>query len=149
MIRRIVLFLRLPAFEQLLLCRVVYFLLHYRIAIRFCTLQSVLNKSKAKIVNDCGSAGRVTPETIVRLVSAGALLVSHSNCFSKALTAQRFFSAFGYRSKLHIGVAKNAEGPKAIKGHAWLSRDGAVVLGQLADLDAYREVLVIDQGNVN
>jgi len=57
------------------------------------------------------------------------------SCLAVALAADRLLSAHGYDSTLRIGVARDGRGFEA---HAWLERDGRVLVGDLPDLARFR-----------
>ncbi len=57
-------------------------------------------------------------------------------CLARALTAQVLFNQKGYPSSLQIGVAKNHEGK--LEAHAWIERQGKVLIGNLQDLSRYK-----------
>lgn len=61
--------------------------------------------------------------------------VSHATCFPRALTAKTLLAQAGFESTLRIGITKSLEGK--LEAHAWLERDGQVIIGDLEDLQRY------------
>jgi hypothetical protein len=55
-----------------------------------------------------------------------------ATCLPRALAAQTLLLQAGYETTLRIGVAKTAGGK--LEGHAWLERDGEIIIGELDDL---------------
>ena len=62
-------------------------------------------------------------------------LVPGATCLVKALAARRLLARHGFKSELHIGVAK--EGAE-LRAHAWLCCGGRVISGNVANLADYR-----------
>ena len=66
--------------------------------------------------------------TIVRLVQRAARVCPvGSTCLTRAITGQYFLRKAGIESRLCIGVMRDQQ--KAFQAHAWLERDGRVILG--------------------
>jgi hypothetical protein len=57
------------------------------------------------------------------------------NCLNRALAAQCLLRNSGSTGRLLIGVARGAEGE--FKAHAWVERNGKIVIGRLPDLATY------------
>ncbi len=72
-------------------------------------------------------------ERIVWAVGSATRRVPGATCLSSALTLQRLLCAHGHRSELHIGVARPGG---VFAAHAWVERDGRVLLGE-GERDAY------------
>ena len=72
-------------------------------------------------------AGEFTVQRLVRAVATASRCVPCASCLTQAMAAQVLLSRHGYASCLRIGVAKEASGP--FEAHAWLERDGEVILG--------------------
>ena len=71
---------------------------------------------------------RCSLETVIHLVGVGAKYSpAGSTCLSVALVAQALLQRHGYESQFRIGVKRSAEGVFA--AHAWLERDGRVIVG--------------------
>ncbi len=135
---RLLKFLRLPGREKALFLNALYLLAVYRIRLKVTSIDKLFNhvqrlSSEKYVVNP----SPVPPQRIARLLSVAALFIPHSTCLSKALAGQILFAGHGYKTRLHIGVAHDAQ--KNFEAHAWLSLDGTVLIGQLPDLARYRE----------
>lgn len=73
-----------------------------------------------------GTAGRDV-ERIVWAGRAAARRTPFATCLSSALALQRLLAANGHDSELHIGVAGDGG---AFAAHAWLERDGRILIGE-------------------
>ena len=62
-------------------------------------------------------------------------LVPGCTCFVRALAAQVLLQRRGYQTDLRVGVAKEPNG--RLKGHAWLEKNGEVLIGGMEDLSQY------------
>jgi Transglutaminase-like superfamily len=80
---------------------------------------------------------RCTPEQVIRAaVSAGVHSPAGSTCLSNALVAQAMLHRHGYDARLRLGVKRDANG--AFCAHAWVERDGRIVVGgPAAEISAY------------
>jgi len=63
-----------------------------------------------------------------------------SDCFPKAIAANKLLQRSGYASTIHLGVDKESEGQ--LLAHAWLTCGEIVVTGG-EDLDRYTEMLAL------
>lgn len=79
----------------------------------------------------CASGRAVDEEEVQRVLwavgAAGRRLLPKRPCLTQALAARFMLARRGCHVQLIIGVAKEQEGP--LKAHAWLERDGTVILG--------------------
>ena len=62
------------------------------------------------------------------------------------MAGQRFLTGCGYLPTLHIGVAR--EKGENLEAHAWLSLDGRIIVGNVPDLDRYRELPPFQAGRL-
>lgn len=58
--------------------------------------------------------------------AVGRRMLGTRPCLTQALVAQRMLRQKGYETALHIGVTKDG---RELLAHAWLERDGQVVIG--------------------
>ncbi len=73
-------------------------------------------------------ARRSTPEQVIRAaVSAGLHSPLGTTCLATALVAQAMLQRHGHHASLRVGVRRDADG--AFRAHAWLEREGRVVVG--------------------
>lgn len=56
-------------------------------------------------------------------------------CLPRALAAHALLARRGIRTDLRIGVARTAGSP--LEAHAWVEREGVVLLGELPDLSCF------------
>ncbi len=63
---------------------------------------------------------------VASVESVGRRLLGDKPCLVQALVAQRLLQQGGYETSLHLGVAKDG---RELLAHAWLERDGYVVIG--------------------
>jgi transglutaminase superfamily protein len=66
-------------------------------------------------------------ERIVWAVGAADRLVPRTTCLVRALAAQALLARRGHASQLRLGVAGGSG--RAFEAHAWLERDGRVLIG--------------------
>jgi Transglutaminase-like superfamily len=67
-------------------------------------------------------------------LSAGRHSPLGTTCLTTALVAQALLQRHGYEAKLRIGVRRDPNG--AFTAHAWLERDGIVIVGGPAEMVA-------------
>jgi hypothetical protein len=70
-------------------------------------------------------------ERIVWAVGAAGRLVPRTTCLARALAAQALLARRGHASELRLGVAGGAG--RVFEAHAWLERDGRVLIGGPVD----------------
>jgi hypothetical protein len=80
-------------------------------------------------------AGALPVDRIAWAVQAVSRFVPGATCLTQALSGQVLLARRGYRTRLHIGVAKSSRDQLA--AHAWLECDGRVVLGDHGFLTIY------------
>src|SRR5262245_55511208 len=68
-----------------------------------------------------------TVERIVWAVGAADRLVPGTTCLVRALAVQALLARRGHASQLRLGVTGG--GGRAFEAHAWLERDGRVLIG--------------------
>lgn len=78
---------------------------------------------------------------VVWAVESVSRRIPHASCLTQAIAAQLVLRHYGYASRLCVGVAKSDDGD--FRAHAWLERDGEIVIGgemssRLARLPALR-----------
>jgi len=80
---------------------------------------------------------------VVWAVSAVARrLLPERPCLTQALAVQFLLARRGYRPTLHIGVSKEGE---TLAAHAWVERDGQVLIGGRASRLRYRAFPGLDE----
>ena len=67
-------------------------------------------------------------------ISAGRRSPLGTTCLTTALVAQALLQRHGYEAKLRIGVRREING--AFSAHAWLEREGKVIVGGPAEMVA-------------
>ncbi len=72
-------------------------------------------------------AGKGPLDRIVWAARTAARWLPGTTCLCAALALQRMLGRRGYTSELHIGVARGQQGFSA---HAWIVRDGQVLIGE-------------------
>lgn len=90
------------------------------------TIVRVLRRLDAPKPNE--RSGQAVPlKVIVWAVNAAARRVPKATCLTQALSARVLLRWFGYEARLCLGVAHNND--RSLRAHAWLEREGRVVLG--------------------
>lgn len=134
-------FLRLPAAEKWCLCRAVGLLVYYRLALFVIPLQRLL-RNRSRQPPATAAARHVDAGRLARLIRAAATVVPGTTCLVNSLAGQRLFASYGYPVRLHVGVAKDLQ--DGFQAHAWLSLAGRIVIGELPDMEKYRELPDLD-----
>lgn len=140
---KVVKFFHLSGPEKFIFCRAVYLLLYYRLALPRKHFQTLIDRlSNSGSGEDMQASPLIPAETLIGLLAAACRVVPFSTCLSRSMAGQRLLMQYGYFPRLHIGVAR--ENSRKLEAHAWLSLNGKVVLGNVPDLERYRE-LPLDQ----
>ena len=69
-------------------------------------------------------------QKIVWSVNLTSRYVPAATCLTQAMVVQRLLTQSGYRSTLHVGVAKREA--RGFESHAWVEHAGRVVIGEAA-----------------
>ncbi len=72
---------------------------------------------------------------VVWAIMVSSRLVPRCTCLVRALAAQILFRRGGVQTELRVGIAKDSSGQ--LKGHAWLEKNGEVLIGGMEDLSRY------------
>lgn len=131
-------FLALPGREKALFCFALYLLAAYRIRLQVTSTQQLFNRvQRLSRERYAPESSPVPSQRIARLLNVAASFTPYSTCLSKALAGQILFAVNGHKTRLHIGVATDAQ--QKFEAHAWLSLDDTILIGHLPDLERYRE----------
>lgn len=132
-------FVRLTRAEQKFFFQALLLLAQYRIKLKKVPLKELIAQSQKETRKYQGQQGQsITLHRTCRLIQIAAQLVPFSTCLSNALAGQILFAANQHPSKLHVGVRTTPE--KGVEAHAWLTWDGAILLGKLPDIASYKEL---------
>ena len=71
---------------------------------------------------------RVTPGEVVWAVDAASRRLPDATCVTQAVSALLLLRRYGYDAQFCVGVARGENGK--LDAHAWLERDGRVVIGR-------------------
>ena len=125
-------FLRLPFRKKRLLLRTALLLGMIRlglILLPFGRLQRFLARFADVDVEPATVDSHDFETTVWAVEAVGRTMPGASNCLTQALTGHVLLARNGYRTDLRIGAGKDPDG-KFI-AHAWLEKDGQVVLGRI------------------
>lgn len=124
--------------EAFVLLTVVRFGLHFlrfstlrRVLVRFTPEQQSLHDHASRLGEPSGSAMRVT-----WAVSTVARKLPGSTCLAQALTVETMLGRRACGGRMCFGVKERGR-DEPIQAHAWIERDGQVVLGALPNLREY------------
>ncbi len=130
MLKRLGKFITLPLQTQWLLFKVAAVLLAIHLSLRFLPFRSVYRFASAsqrsiqtRSEKEAFDEGRL----IWAITRLSLQLLGQESCLRQALTGLYFFSRAGMRVSLRIGVRKGMG--DAVLAHAWIERDGKVLLG--------------------
>lgn len=121
-------FVTLPVRDQRLIVAAAGFLAAIRVGLWLLPLRWVQRVIRALETSPPPPDGGGPPfERIGWAVAVAGRRVPGSTCLVRALAAQGLFARHGYASQVRLGVAR---GPgRAFEAHAWLERDGQVLVG--------------------
>jgi hypothetical protein len=135
---RLASFTSLPAGDALLLVRTAFVMATVRIALGvapFSFLIRVLERLGKPVRPDVGPNLGELRRIVWSVEVAGRQFPGGASCLTRSLAAQFLLGRRGYRTTLHIGVARREKG---LAAHAWLDSAGAFNLGSLGSgSDAY------------
>jgi Transglutaminase-like superfamily len=121
-------FVTLPARDQRLIVAAAGLLAAIRVGLWLLPLRWVQGVIRALETSPPPPDGRGPPlERIGWAVAVAGRRVPGSTCLVRALAAQGLFARYGYASQLRLGVARGSG--RAFEAHAWLERDGQVLVG--------------------
>ena len=127
MLRR---FLSLPIRDQRLLVSAIILSFFFKIALRCCSLRTLLLLS-SRVYPLFGRTRIPVTQITDRVVWAVSVVARRipaaANCLSKALTAKFLLALEGYPTVLEIGVKKSDS--NQFTAHAWLKSEGRILIG--------------------
>lgn len=121
---------RLPAEDRALLCEAAAWVVAIRVglwALPFGAVRRIVCRAGHRRV-EAASAPEASVERVVWAVRAASARVPRASCLTQALAARALLARRGLPSDLRIGVARSSE--NGIEGHAWLERNGRIVIGE-------------------
>ncbi|MFC6875364.1 lasso peptide biosynthesis B2 protein [Halobellus marinus] len=124
--------------ERFLLCISTVLLLSCRVLLALFELDRT-RRGISRLVRASPAVTSVEdPDQITWAVtSANTVLPGSGTCLSQAIVGATLLAAHGFPATVRLGVA-NPE--TAFEAHAWVEREGTVVVGDLTDLDRYRRI---------
>lgn len=75
--------------------------------------------------------------------ASGRRLLSRNPCLPKALAVLILFRRGGADAELHVGVAREGDGP--MEAHAWVESGGEIVIGGDVAIESYTRLPGLDQ----
>ena len=91
--------------------------------------------------------GRATDPSFADRVATAVVQASRvvpgATCLTRALAAQALLERQGVPTRLHIGIIR--DGGQAIRGHAWVERQGVIVLGGPMS-EHWSQLLAVERG---
>lgn len=133
-------FFRLTNYEQYLCFKVLFLLTYFRIRLKTTPLRTLLQEvedvtSRPTSLNTTQHS--ITPGKLAKIVSFANHLLPFSTCLSQALVGKKLFTEHGHKAEIHIGIPPNIR--DEFEAHAWLSHNGKILLGNLYNLNEYKE----------
>ena len=120
--------LRLPVTDRFLLIRAVVLLGVVRVGLwllPFKKLQRLLSQVQTRARS--WNKGRFRTERGIWAVQVASRYALRTTCLTRALAAQVLLGFDGIPASVRIGVAKEKVGE--LEAHAWLERDGKILMG--------------------
>lgn len=137
-------FVRLSRGEQLRVLCAALLITALPAALRlgsFSTVRAVL----VRTANRCQAAVSGTPpvDRVVHAVEAtDAAVPGDRTCLVRSLTSEALLRLYGYTPTHRIGVDPQSD---EFAAHSWLEYDGAVLIGELADMTQYKPLPPLDR----
>ena len=78
---------------------------------------------------------QMSPDEIAAIVGAAARRIPHATCLTQAMSLHLLCRRRGYETFVRIGVGRDGE--SKFRAHAWVEREGKVIIGNLADLNTF------------
>lgn len=137
--RKVVKLIRYPLADKVLLVKTTLWIASVWAALNLFRFQTV----QAFLVRMGKPAREIPPDTnapdVQRIIWAvnvsSHYLLRERPCLTRALVARMLLSQVGYQTTLRIGVAHSPS--RALEAHAWLERNGEIVVGNLRDLGRF------------
>jgi hypothetical protein len=136
---RLAKFLQLSTVDKILVLHCLFVVALIRIALSLFSyrlLHRLLRQKVSRMSFDIDKADR-----IVWAVGSSSRLVPRASCLTQALAAEFMLARAGFRSQIRVGVAIHEEGK--FVAHAWLVREGRVVMGGTAE-EIQRYAMLVD-----
>ncbi len=132
-------FWRLPWADQWLLVQCFLWVLVVRASLSLFTFEQVrvfLRRFQPTYPDSLILADEARIQRVVQGVSvASKVLLPKSPCLTQALVAQTLLARQRYPTALRIGVIRPK--PNSLKAHAWLEKDGQIIIGQIDQMDTF------------
>jgi hypothetical protein len=125
--------------SYLILIRVAFWLTITRVALWILPFRSVTNLLKIDLETppELSEVNLAYEKKVVWAIDAlSRRLPIFRNCLNRAIAAQLLLRNGGSTARLLIGVTRNPQGE--FKAHAWVERNGEIVIGTLPDLATYK-----------
>ena len=133
-------FLQLATTEKILILKSFFLVLVIRVVLWLVPVKLLRNLFPWNSPKNGKAApsnwGEIT--SIVRAVKAVSRFVPKATCLTQALAASLLIRRSGQSSELRIGVAKDDN--SRLIAHAWLEKDGRIILGRLPDQRRFIEL---------
>jgi hypothetical protein len=126
----------MPADERQLLAKALWTNLQARVLLAFWSID------RLRAWASLPGTGHAEAERVIWAGRAASRRLPFATCLSSALALQRCLSRHGHACELHIGVAREN---RSIVAHAWIEREGRIVLGE-DERQAYTRLLAWPAG---
>jgi uncharacterized membrane protein YecN with MAPEG domain len=126
---RLAKFFKLSAIDKFLILHCLFVVALVRIALSLLSYRVLHRFLRQKVPHTSSNNGKV--DRIVNAVGRASRFVPQASCLTQALAAQFILARAGLPSQVRVGVAIHDQGK--FVAHAWLIRDGRVVMGGTAE----------------
>ncbi len=127
-------FLRSRADRQLLV-QAAWLVLMIRLELSLLPFKTVLHLAERAKRRPARRANPVSAERLAWAVQRASRYVPAATCLTQGLATHVLLARHGLEGALRIGVAKGDDG--RLEAHAWIERDGVVLIGVLPDLGRF------------
>lgn len=129
--------LRRAVGERRLLWETLLLLSATRVTLCFFPFQTVLGVLNRYNTQPGAAEEADSIRRVVWAINSASRLLG-TTCLPRALAAQSLLSRRGVQSELRIGVARRPGA--ALEAHAWIEREGTIVIGRLPDLARFTQM---------
>jgi len=134
--------------DPLFLLEAAVILVSVHVGLRFLpfqTVRSLLSRFEAgiRLPKATGEADSVLTQRVVGAVERASRRLGLT-CLPRALTAHALLARRGIQTNIRIGVTRTPGSP--LEAHAWVERDGAVVMGELLNLSRFVQMPLSEWG---
>lgn len=121
--------------ERQLLAQAAWLVLMIRLGLSLLPFKTVLRLAERARRRTARRANTIPAERLAWAVQRVSRYLPAATCLTQGLATHVLLARHGLEGALRIGVAKGDDG--RLEAHAWIERNGVVLIGALPDLGRY------------